>query len=728
MTKNKATPKGVAGGWACAALLMLGSVPALASHVGEELMLDQQALDSSNQLLSVLKQYERTPTNQRDALATQLVQLAAQRKERMVALIDSNPRTAALRVLPQSVRARLPAEAQSLVEQAVQLNGSVVAFVGDDFQRGRSQTRLQMADANGDRFELRVAGSSARDQFALSGKRGSVTALRFDRHLLVVDKRNMQLLAADGTGGSGVTASSVTGTVQGVQNTLVIMGSFSDTPIQCTAADVQQRLFGTGSATLSDGYRQSSGGLVSFTGRVIGPFPIAYSSAGACDYTGWASALKSAALAAGVDPSTYQRVSYATPANATCGWTGLASLGGTPPTPSWSQACDATGVFSHELGHNLMLTHASTPTSEYGDFSDPMGAALLVQSNAANRAMAGWLTGTQILEVATGGTYALGALEAVDSTLPRVLRMAKADTSEYYYLSVRQATGIDSGLPTIYKNAVSVHRATGTMPARTFLLATLGAGQSFVDSTNGIQVVNQGVAGTTATVAVSFGGASCTRQPPSVTAGPASQSATPGTVLSYALRVVNNNSAACPAATFGITQALPTGFSGAVSASNVTLQSGTAADIAWSVGSALASPDATYTLSATVGEATVSSSATDHAAYVVVSPTPTPTPSPTPAPPPPSDTTPPALSITNPAAGALLPSNRLTISANASDSSGVSAVEFWVDGVMLARDTSAPYSAVWNTRKLAAGNHSIRVRAIDAVGNVSEQTVSVSKP
>ena len=86
----------------------------------------------------------------------------------------------------------------------------------------------------------------------------------------------------------------------------------------------------------------------------------------------------------------------------------------------------------------------------------------------------------------------------------------------------------------------------------------------------------------------------------------------------------------------------------------------------------------------------------------------------------------PSLVITSPAAGASLSGSSATLSASASDASGVTAVEFLVDGRLLARDTSAPYSAKWNLRKAAKGVHGITVRATDPLGNSATQSIQVT--
>ncbi len=82
----------------------------------------------------------------------------------------------------------------------------------------------------------------------------------------------------------------------------------------------------------------------------------------------------------------------------------------------------------------------------------------------------------------------------------------------------------------------------------------------------------------------------------------------------------------------------------------------------------------------------------------------------------------PQVSITSPTSGqSFVPGNSVTINANASDSDGtVSKVQFYVDGTMIAEDTTAPYSTTWTA---TLGNHNLTAKAID---NDNQTTTSNS--
>jgi subtilisin family serine protease len=84
----------------------------------------------------------------------------------------------------------------------------------------------------------------------------------------------------------------------------------------------------------------------------------------------------------------------------------------------------------------------------------------------------------------------------------------------------------------------------------------------------------------------------------------------------------------------------------------------------------------------------------------------------------PPDLTPPAVSINAPAAGAVV-SGTVTVSANASDDSGVvTLVEFFVDGMLKASDTTTPFSFAWDTLTAAEGARSLTAKAYDPSNNV----------
>ena len=93
-----------------------------------------------------------------------------------------------------------------------------------------------------------------------------------------------------------------------------------------------------------------------------------------------------------------------------------------------------------------------------------------------------------------------------------------------------------------------------------------------------------------------------------------------------------------------------------------------------------------------------------------------------------ADTTPPTLAIRNPVGGAKV-TGTVSISTAASDNSGTSGLKLWiyVDGKQVATGTGAGLSYSWNTRKVAAGAHTVSAVAQDAAGNRTTSVVTVTK-
>ena len=81
-----------------------------------------------------------------------------------------------------------------------------------------------------------------------------------------------------------------------------------------------------------------------------------------------------------------------------------------------------------------------------------------------------------------------------------------------------------------------------------------------------------------------------------------------------------------------------------------------------------------------------------------------------------ADTTPPSVALTAPADGATVGGN-VSLAATASDNGAVDHVDFLVNGNTVGSDSTAPYSASWNSASLPDGQATITARAVDTAGN-----------
>lgn len=81
-----------------------------------------------------------------------------------------------------------------------------------------------------------------------------------------------------------------------------------------------------------------------------------------------------------------------------------------------------------------------------------------------------------------------------------------------------------------------------------------------------------------------------------------------------------------------------------------------------------------------------------------------------------SDTIPPITSIISPSNGSTV-SGTITVQALASDNIGVTRVELYSNGMLLATDTASPFTFAWNTAQSANGLYTLQTRAYDAANN-----------
>lgn len=88
------------------------------------------------------------------------------------------------------------------------------------------------------------------------------------------------------------------------------------------------------------------------------------------------------------------------------------------------------------------------------------------------------------------------------------------------------------------------------------------------------------------------------------------------------------------------------------------------------------------------------------------------------------DSIPPTVTILNPPNGTQI-SKSIIIQASATDNFAISKVEFYVDGVLKATDSAAPYTYSWSTKSVKDGWHTVSAKAYDSSGNSATASISV---
>jgi uncharacterized membrane protein len=475
----------------------------------------------------------------------------------------------------------------------VDVTGEVTVLYADDFANRRAERLYFVKDKESGRvYQVRFD-----QQPKTSVRTGNIV------HLSGRASQTQLFILADQTDSSSSTAPSnkvivpAATSTSSDQRTLVMVANFNDASVSCSNSAINDAMFADPSGlSVNALYTNNSVGQVSLSGEVVGPFRLNANSAEACDLTAWADAADAAASANGIDVSSYARKMYVMPPNM-CPGAGFGTVGGAP-SAAWVFTCHLNGVYAHEVGHNLGMDHAATPTTEYGDTTDPMsfGSDALPGVNAPHRQELNWLGANDIQVVSSDGWYDVAplALDPWVATAPRAIVIAKADTQEKYYLSYRLPQGFDNFIDSSSYTRLSIHRYKGDgSSSKTFLLAALADGESFVDDVNGITVTQTGHEATHATARIHFTNP-CVPGAPSASLSPPAQSGVAGSSLTYTLSLTNHDSATCAPTVFALNGAFPTGWTGNISPASLSVGAGTTAQAAVTLTSPSGAAAGTY--------------------------------------------------------------------------------------------------------------------------------------
>jgi M6 family metalloprotease-like protein len=582
------------------------------------------------------------------------------------------------------------------------VTGVLTTVVGDDFANSRSElVHLIRDERTGRSFEVRFEGAPPAD--LRSGARATVRG-RADESTIYV--------AA--SGGDGMTIQATT-TVAGTatdHRTIVIIANFRDAAVTCTPQAITDMMFtdpnGWSVAAL---YRECSLGQVLLSGDVVGPYTIDAASTDPCNFNVWSASADALATAGGVDLSTYQHKVYVFPAGQ-CVAAGYSTVGGNPSS-SWIFQCDIRGLYAHEMGHGLTLDHASTPTSEYDDLTDPMAmsSGALPGVNAPHRHQLGWYSSSAVRLVEQDGSYDVAPLaqDPATAVAPQILMIRKPDTGEFYYLSYRLPIGFDRSIDGSFYYRLSVHRYRGDgTSSRTFRLAGLADGERFVDQTNDITVTMVSHDATRATATVSF---ACASAASSLAIAPTSLSGAAGSTQTYAVSLSNNDAPACPASTFALTSAAPSGWTASLSPASVSIAAGSSAQATLTVTPAASAAAASYTVSASAADAATAAHAVSaSAAFTVTAPV---------------DTV--APTVPSPVSASVSGNQKqkqVGLSwGRSTDNVGVRGYRIWRDGVVVA---STPFTTYSDGAVVSGQTYSYAIEAYDAAGNRSPLSVTAT--
>lgn len=482
----------------------------------------------------------------------------------------------------------------SFTAKYVTVTGTIEAIQFDDFKGKKSNRQIFLVDdETGTKYELHFKemaplGLLKRQKARIRGNQISPTDI-------MVNTKEIEIAALDGTSsGSTSTAAAVSGD----KKTLVLVMDSNDSVAKCAAAGLTDMFFNSPTASINGMYRDASNNNMSMSGVVVDKVKINVNSAGLCDYSTWSSMALTAAQQMGISTSGYNNYVYILPTANACGWAGLGQLGA---GSSWipGNYCNYPDVAAHELGHNFGLHHARANGNEYGDTSDIMGygGVGLRMLNSAHMDFMGWIPTSKILTTGVG-TFELAPLQtdAAATALPLTVKVRNPVTGGYYYFSLRTRAGFDSNLSSTYADRLNIHSNSG---GYSDLLATLGTGERYTDTSSGLSVVVNSISPTSASITIS---GECVKNSPTVSISPAIQGGAPGQSLSYSATITNRDGGFCANSTFELTPSLPVELASTTGTKSVNIAPGGSASTTLEISSLATAGSGNYNFSVSVGD------------------------------------------------------------------------------------------------------------------------------
>ncbi len=623
----------------------------------------------------------------------------------------------------------IPTEARDLVEKPVTAKGVYHLAGAEEFTE------------NGKAYEEYVLEVSPHEHYRMALTDEEVNTLEPESTLTVTGMNTSgdilvptEFVEPNSTDGMVLGASTV-------KKVAIVAFNFLNNTSQPITTDELKRKFFTNTDSVNAYYKEISNGQWEIQGRdhidgdVYGWVTI-NANTGTCDYSGWVTLANQALSAQGVNLTGYTNVQYVFPGTGSgCGWVGLGYVnGGTTWVVGESFR---THVSGHELGHNFGFQHASsygcgvassiagtcTP-SEYGDQNDIMGAPNPRHTNTYNKSKY-WLQPAQIVTATAPGTYTIEPSET-NTTGIKAVRIKRPFmtggtliSDGYDQLECRTPYSFDNYAPTDQSvTGVTVRLVGGNYLSgaqKTYWVNTVTPGNTLTDTEGGISISAISSSPSGVVVNVSMPSVPCRRYNPTVTLAPSSQWGTAGNSLSYTLSVTNNDSTECSASTFSGLGTLSSGFVQSPTAPSLTLNPGETRSMTLTVSAPLSAMPASYIVTESVSNSNAPESVgTVSANFNIAAP----------------DATAPVISVLSPKDGSSISGRKVSVSATASDASGIQKIDLYIDNKLMKTCTGVTgctYS--WSISKVSSGSHTIRVVAVDASvqRNLSETQITVKK-
>ncbi len=451
------------------------------------------------------------------------------RKKEFLKVLRDNPEKIREMMLTAEEIKEVASISTNCAESTEVVEGKLVELVVENLDEQLDASEYYLQKDDGEHIRLHPTGN--KKEKLRAGQHYRIKGIRLDNDL-AFDLNTDFTLSPDITsgiqeiGGASTTSSSVT-----ELKTLTVLAYFND-GIQPA---LTKQAVEDGMQVVKNWYEEASYHQFTFSGKrnstiasdVFGWYQLPI--APTCDvYSVEQAALNQVVAKEGINISDYNKHIVFAPFN--CGWSGLASVGG---SSAWASSTNGSTTRTpiHEFGHTLGLTHAfflSCPNAPFsytgctpiegGDNSDVMGAGGLMHFNVVHKESLGWLRPEDVILIneSTNNKDAVYTLEplAAQTLGPKVIKLKRGDGS-YLYISYRQPNGFDAlkvgfmgdlytGALLNIKSGMDSQILDASTPFADYQTPALHPGQSYTDPTTGniISVISADSAGLTLSIDV----------------------------------------------------------------------------------------------------------------------------------------------------------------------------------------------------------------------------------
>lgn len=377
-----------------------------------------------------------------------MIDAAKKRQGLLLEKAKTNPKEFLEKATLTESREEFPEEAKPYIEKKTKVIGEIKVIHGDDFE-GKKSFNVYNLKTGGKSSDYYVLNFADEPNNVTNGDIFDIDGVTLGQEITV---KKADKSSVDGTSTKQV----LTQAISNIKVAVIPVKFQNTTTTLFTPEEISSTMF-TSDNSIQKYYQENSLGETSISGDVLGWYTIPYSVTGnsPCNIGAWESSVDSQVTASGVDLNNYHKKLYlfAMAGNIAAPYT--CAIGASIPGGNAAYSfLNSPKIIAHELGHTLGTSHANFRAcppkaidipalcrhTEYGDIYDVMGGAnTLVHFNGARKAQKGWVNPQLIT---TDGLYTVSPLE-IDTSNPQVLKIAKPDTNEHYYISYRQKLGFD---------------------------------------------------------------------------------------------------------------------------------------------------------------------------------------------------------------------------------------------------------------------------------------------